>query len=483
MKALKNFARRQWPSLYIFVVDHYYIIRAKFANRGPRRRFELHRGVGILIRQVTRLRGILYFLLLPVSLVRFLPAFLPPRDRRAADGSPEIVMLVISQVWCDPRVERAARTLAAAGYRVKIVYPDFFSPPDAPMTIDWGEGISFRPLPGHYYTYIDRFPYLLGVRYLRAVLQEQPFAFHAHDLHTALIGLAAAWMRRAHCVCDFHEWFSENVSWDVKRNAWGPHPPLRRWIYRFAERVVLARASAVITVCDSIAKEISAELSGGRRKVGVIRNIPLVTDRSERPNPPMREQVQIADDHFLLLWQGGTGPSRMIEPIIEALAFSPKTTFVIRGPSLDLFGPGYRDLAERMGVGDRLILLPPVKSSDVVAAARGADAGIWTLPNLSRNFYYALPNKIFEYMASGLPVLAAHYPEARRLVEGNGIGLCFDPYDPRSIAAQIERLAADPSLRDAMRARLGSVLSGLDTGREWQKLARLYDGLSESSRT
>ncbi len=142
-----------------------------------------------------------------------------------------------------------------------------------------------------------------------------------------------------------------------------------------------------------------------------------------------------------------------------------------------MFGEGYRAVARSAGAEDRLILLPPVPSADVVKAAIGADAGIWTLPNLSKNFYYALPNKIFEYLASGLPVLAANFPEARKMVENNGVGLCFDPYDPRSIAAQINRMAEDPALLRSFREAIGGALEKMDAGGEWQKLVAIYGAL------
>ena len=255
-----------------------------------------------------------------------------------------------------------------------------------------------------------------------------------------------------------------------------PHPAFKRWLFRLAERLVMWRADAVITVCDSIANELSATLSAAHRPVTVIRNIPPLV-RTGNKHPPLKAALNVRDDQFLLLWQGGTGPSRMIEPIIQALAYSPRTVFVIRGPSLDLFGEGYRAVARAAGVEDRLILLPPVLSREVVDAAVGADAGVWTLPNLSKNFYYALPNKIFEYLASGLPVLAADYPEARKMVEDNGVGLCFDPYDPRSIATQVNRMAEDPALLRRLRQNIPTVLERIDAGREWHKLVAIYNAL------
>ena len=194
-------------------------------------------------------------------------------------------------------------------------------------------------------------------------------------------------------------------------------------------------ASATLTVCDLIADAMKAELGG--RRPSVVRNIPNLVTTPSREYLPLKQQLGLPESTFVLLWQGGTGPTRLIEPIIEALADAPYCTFVIRGPSLDIFGQAYEALARKSGVEKRVILVPPVPSSDVVAAARGADAGIWTLPALCRNFTLALPNKIFEYLAANLPVLAAHYPEAARLVVENRVGLVFDPYSPRSIAELI----------------------------------------------
>lgn len=395
-----------------------------------------------------------------------------------AKGSPHVVMLVVSDLRIDPRVLRSARALAGAGYRVTVMCPDLSTPPLREQPLDWGPGIEIRPLPWQAASYIMHFPWLFGDLMHEAAVAEKPFAFHCHDLTTAVVGLSAARRVGALCICDFHEWYSENVSWNVAGQCWEPHPRLKRNAYRAAERLALQRADVVITVCDSIANELSSELSLTRRKVEVIRNIPSLKRNETAQYPPLRESLGIERDQFLLLWQGGTGPSRMIEPIIEALKYAPTVTFVIRGPSLDLFGAGYTALAQQHGVENRLKLLPPVPSPDVVVAAESADAGVWTLPNLSKNFYYALPNKIFEYLASGLPILVANFPEAQRIVDRYEVGLSFDPYDPRSIAAQLNRLACEPGLAARMRANIPAALIELDAHNEWNRLVAIYDRLS-----
>ena len=404
----------------------------------------------------------------------FWAAFTLRKRRNRGTDNNHIVMLVVSDLRIDPRVEREARALAAAGFSITVLCPDISRPPLREVPIDWGSSIAFHLLSWEAASFIHHFPWVGGQQMFHAASKYRPMAFHCHDLTTSLMGLAAARHSGAACICDFHEWYSENVSWDAKTLTYIPHPFMKKAIYRLVERLVMRSATEVITVCESISRELSHQFSSGRRTVQVIRNIPPIRGVPIAGSSSLRRDLRIPDDGFLLLWQGGTGPTRLLEPIIEALRLVPNVTFVIRGPSLELFGDGYRSLSKQLGVENQLVLLPPVKSAEVVEAAVGADAGIWTLPNLSKNFYYALPNKIFEYMAAGLPVLAANFPEARKMVEENGIGLCFDPYDPHSIAAQIRRLIYEPGIAERCRSAIPEVLKNIRAEEEWDKLVRIY---------
>jgi glycosyltransferase involved in cell wall biosynthesis len=191
--------------------------------------------------------------------------------------------------------------------------------------------------------------------------------------------------------------------------------------------------------------------------------------------PNLKNQLGLGADQFLLLWSGGIGPSRLIEPIIEAVALLPDCYFAIRTPYWGAFGKPYEELAASLGISDRIIRLPPVPSIEVVKAAVGADAGVWTLPNLSRNFYYALGNKVFEYLAAGLPILVANFPEPSKLVREHDVGEIFDPYEPTSIAAAIERLRADPQRRAQLPGKIRNAMKAIDADKEWQRLVDLYD--------
>jgi alpha-maltose-1-phosphate synthase len=237
---------------------------------------------------------------------------------------------------------------------------------------------------------------------------------------------------------------------------------------------VMRQADRIVTVCDEIARQLSEVVCRPRHPVAVVRNVPRFDARSTREYPSLKEALGIPTERFVLLYQGGVGPTRFLEPVIEALRYAPDVIFVVRGPGTERAAPEYRRLAKAAGVGDRLVILPAVPSSDVVAAAKGADAGVWTLPNWCKNFYYALPNKIFEYLAAGVPVMAADFPEARRLVEGHDLGLCFDPYSPPSIGAVLRRLVDDAALCAKFRGNIPGALAAMNAEGEWERLVDVY---------
>ncbi len=409
---------------------------------------------------------------LPLDALRFAAAWRRGRvGIGQAAGGRAVVMLVVSDLRSDPRVRRAAQALADAGYGVTIVWPD--GGPHRGEPIDWGAGIAFDPLPESAGRFAYHFPNFLGGEMLAAALRHAPFAIHAHDLTTMLIALIAGRQTGAHVVADHHEWFSESVVWANRRSTYVRIGPLRRGLYRWLEALVLRHASITLTVCKSIAEEMA---SGRGRTVAVVRNIPAAGETHTRLMPDLRAELELAPHQLLIAYQGGIGPSRALEPVIRALGHAPDCCLLIRGPNLEAYAAHYEGVARAAGVAERLFLLPPVAAQDVVAALIGADVGLYTVEGFCKSAIYALPNKVFEYLHAGLPVLTVDYPEVRRLLIDGGVGLGFAGDNPVSIG-QAMRAMGDPSRRAALKAAIPAVLAANRTDAEWQKLVALYDDL------
>ncbi|MGM9987718.1 MAG: glycosyltransferase, partial [Bacillaceae bacterium] len=99
---------------------------------------------------------------------------------------------------------------------------------------------------------------------------------------------------------------------------------------------------------------------------------------------------------------------------------------------------------------DRVKFLPKVPVRDLHKYTKNAYLGFQVLNNVCFNHYSASSNKLFEYMMSGIPVVACSFPEIQRVVEEEQVGVCVDSHDAMSIAAGVNRLLDDVALRNEM---------------------------------
>jgi glycosyltransferase involved in cell wall biosynthesis len=136
-----------------------------------------------------------------------------------------------------------------------------------------------------------------------------------------------------------------------------------------------------------------------------------------------------------------------------------------------------RKEAEEMPGWDRAILYPWLSRAELAALLGNVRGGL-VLFHPEANHLAAQPNKIFEYMSAGLPVIASNFPLWKEIIEGNRCGLCVDPLDPGAISAAMDWVLANPTEAMAMGARgRRAVEETYNWPREAQKLVAFYRAL------
>ena len=348
---------------------------------------------------------------------------------------PHVAMLLRNPYTHDSRVEKEAATLRDAGYSVTIVAD---AAPGLPEREE-RDGARIIRIPRR----LGRVPglrFALHDRTLAGVLASlRPDILHAHDSNALLpVGLAA---RRIHrpFVYDAHELWLHRP----RRGHARVYHEGSRAFYAGLQRWLVPRAAAVFTVSEPIAAHLARVYR--RTDVTLVPNYPVL---AKRPTPAaLRELVGAAlpSDAPIVLHLGGMMAGRGLEQLVLALRGVP-------GAHLVLLGGGdaapARSVAAGAGVGMRLHVVPPVPPSQVEAHAAAADVGVVTTQPIGLNNRYSLPNKLFQYMAAGLPVLATDFPQIREVVVGSGAGLVADTRSPERIADALSSLLAD---RDAAR--------------------------------
>ena len=312
-------------------------------------------------------------------------------------------------------------------------------------------------------------------RAYRLVRADPPDALHAHDLNTLPVAAALARRSGLPLTYDAHELYPEISTLSPREAA----------TWRFLERRLAGRADHVVTVCDSIAAEI--EHRYGVPRPTVLLNCPIAGSANgnggEAGAPGEASSGSAADvlrawaglegdAAPLVLYQGGFAPHRGLPTLVRSAHELERGKIVLMG--WGRLEEELRELIAREGLEERVRITGPVPQGQVVAYAAGATIGVIPYEPVGLNNTYTTPNKLFDYMAAGLPVAASRLPELTRFVERGGMGLTFAPGDPASMGKTINAILSDPDRYQLMRKRAQEAARRYTWEQESSKLLALY---------
>jgi glycosyltransferase involved in cell wall biosynthesis len=228
-------------------------------------------------------------------------------------------------------------------------------------------------------------------------------------------------------------------------------PPALRSLLAWLERRWARRMDRVITVNRPYARLLAERF--GIDEPAIVLNCP---DAWAPPVPPpdhIRNALGLDRGTAIVLYQGQFISERGIEQAMDAILDVPGAVLVLLG-----YGEWEERLRAQAAVAPyagRVFLLPAVAPSELVGWTSSADVSVMPIQPTTLNHRYTTPQKLFESIAAGVPVVASDLPGMADVVNEVGAGVLCDPTSPASIAAAIRRLLdADPAERAAMRARI-----------------------------
>jgi glycosyltransferase involved in cell wall biosynthesis len=206
-----------------------------------------------------------------------------------------------------------------------------------------------------------------------------------------------------------------------------------RWLLARAERGWAHRSSRVITVNDAYA-DVMAERLRVRRPLVVMN----CSYRFDPPRPPVRRfhaLLGLPPEQRVVLYHGGLFPHRGIEELMDAIRDVPGATLVLMG--YGVLEPALREAAAAPALADRVRFAPAVRPDELLDWVAAADVVAMPIQPSTLNHRLTTPNKLFEAMAAGVPVVASDLPGMATIVRETGCGVLCDPADPASIAGAI----------------------------------------------
>ncbi|MEO8229107.1 MAG: glycosyltransferase [Chloroflexota bacterium] len=247
-----------------------------------------------------------------------------------------------------------------------------------------------------------------------------------------------------------------------------------KWLLGGLERRWARRCDAILTVNAGYARILARRF--GIATPPVVRNTPARYVRPTTPPDLLRRRLGLPSKVPVVLYQGGLMSERGIEQGMEAILHVPDAVLVLMG-----FGSGSEEilrLAKAPRYAGRVRAVEPAPPAELLDWTASSDIMLMAIQPTTLNHRYTTPNKLWEAIAAGVPVVASDLPGMAPIVRETGCGELVDPTDPADIARGIRIILDLPSdRRDALRDRCLAAAEIYSWERQTETLFELYGRL------
>lgn len=365
-----------------------------------------------------------------------------------------IIISVTTDLATDQRVHRAALTLHEAQFDVLVVgrkLNESLALPALPYTTKrfsllWEKGPLFYAA--------------FNIRLFFFLLFSGADIFYSNDLDTLLANYLVSRLKRKKLYYDCHEYFTGMPELEGRKF------PYKIW--KAIERSILPRLKKVMTVNDSLAKVYADEY---HIPVHVIRNLPLAVNEKDIP-VKSKKDFGLPDKKLIVFQGAGINIHRGAEEALLAMQYVNDGVLVFAG-SGDVM-PKLKKMSNKHNLSEKVFFTGKLPPSELKALTRLAHLGLSLDRDTNINYRFSLPNKLFDYIHAGIPVLASPLPEISRIVSGYDIGKLTDNHKPEHIAEQINSILSDEAQLMRWKQNLKRAATELSWEKEKEKFISLF---------
>jgi glycosyltransferase involved in cell wall biosynthesis len=337
-----------------------------------------------------------------------------------------ICMVLRGDIRYDGRVRKEIATLVRSGHQVNLVVSDFG------RTESSGEdlGIKIHYVPAALWPSAARnfLEQLVFNRTAASIIKKlRPSHIHCHDLSSLLAGVWAKKKLGATLIFDAHELMPESMG-GIRELVWG-------WIEK-----------SCILRCDRIVMPETNRIAYFKRKYRnipsplLLQNFPRQADIPKGKFNLLRDIFSIKSEQKVILYTGLIAPKRSVDELISSMTIcDEKFVLVIMGEVFREYDETLRSKIRKLRLEDRVFLHGPVPHAEVLRYMASCDIGTAFYNRSNLNNYYCAPNKVFEYIALGKPLLTNNYPGLLQTVEKFRQGVCLNEVTPKSLAEAYNR--------------------------------------------
>ena len=376
-----------------------------------------------------------------------------------------VVISVISDLVTDQRVHKVTLTLQEAGYAVLLIGARRAkSLPLAPRSYPTRRIRMLFQKKVFFYAEFN-------LRLFFRLLFTKADIFLGNDLDVMSAVWLAGTLRHRPVVYDTHEYYLGMPELNGR--------PRVKKIWQRIEAFIFPRLQYIYTICDSF-RDLYFKDYG--KTLGVVRNVPYRKDADIDVPLPAALEDRLPKDKFFLLFQGaGINPERGVEELVLAMLELDPLRFhlVIIGG-----GDNWDNIVRLVGdngLADRISLIPRIPFEQLRSVTRRAHLGLSLDKPNNINHIYGLPNKIFDYLHSGVPVLVSRLVEVEKIVNAYAVGDFIDSHEPTHIAQKIEAIGNDPARLERWKHNTQKVRDELNWEREGRVVVNIFEQVASKN--
>ena len=296
----------------------------------------------------------------------------------------------------------------------------------------------------------------LNLRLFLFLLGRKVDLIYANDLDTLAPCYFVSKVKNTRLIYDTHELFTEVPELTSR--------PKIQNIWLKIESSIFPRLKHVITVNDSIAKIYRQKYNVA---VSAVRNVPEYDKENISRNT--RKELNIRDEDFILIIQGsGLNKDRGIEEAVSAMQHCTDCVLLLVGDG-DVIPKAKKMVAEKK-MESRVRFIPRRPYKELMRITRLADLGLLLDKNTSLNQGLALPNKLFDYIHAGIPILSSNLIEISKIIKQYEIGIFLSEIQPKTICETILKYKTNIALQKQHRINCRNAAEQENWQVEQQKL-------------
>jgi len=374
----------------------------------------------------------------------------------------KVIISVTTDLYSDQRVHKTCLSLVSMGYDVHVIGRSLRSNKFYDSSVIFQKPYSVKRF-NLFFKKGFLFYMTFNIRLFFFLLFNKFDIIFSNDLDTLLPNFLISRIKKKPLVYDSHELFTE-IPELIDR-------PLVKSFWEFIEKIIFPRLDHIITVSDHIA---SFYYEKYNKQINVIRNAPFKLNHYSHTlsqNMVSFKNILHKSSGRKIIYQGSLNKDRGIELMIESMRYIHATLFIVGDGDIKI---KLERLVKKNSLERKVKFIGRVSFSELKKITVNMDLGLSFEEDVCLAYKYSLPNKIFDYIHSDIPVLVSDLPEMRSLVSHYKIGEVLKSRSLENVAFQINDML---SKKEFFANSLINAKKELCWENEEKKLYNLFEGL------